>query len=108
MTPDITEDDLGSAFAPFGEVTKVKKVDARHCAFVTFAERSEAEQAASKLHNKLIVKGSRLRLMWGRPQERQGAPPLPHQVRFMQIVMSKNFPLLWRCCSAMTRPVSFV
>lgn len=71
MTPDIAEGDLQDAFAPCGEVAKVKKVEARSCAFVTFGTRAEAEHAADSLQNKLIIKGVRLKLMWGRPQERR-------------------------------------
>lgn len=68
VTPDITEGDLRDAFAGCGELTKVKKVESRSCAFVTFAQRDEAEAAAEKLLNTLIVRGARLRLMWGKPQ----------------------------------------
>lgn len=71
MTADIGEADLQDAFAGCGEVSKVKKVESRSCAFVTFSSRADAENAAEKLQNKLIVKGIRLKLMWGRPQERR-------------------------------------
>lgn len=71
MTPDITEGDLQDAFAASGEVSKVKKVEARSCAFVTFSTRVDAERAAETMQNKLIIKGVRLKLMWGRPQERR-------------------------------------
>jgi pre-mRNA-splicing factor RBM22/SLT11 len=33
-----------------------------------YTTRSAAELAAEKLHNRLIVKGQRLRMMWGKPQ----------------------------------------
>ena len=74
VNPDISEGDLQDAFAGCGEVSKVKKVEARSCAFVTFATRADAESAAEKMQNKLIVKGIRLKLMWGRPQERRAEP----------------------------------
>lgn len=69
---DITEDDLRDAFYSHGELTSVRKVESRFCAFVNFANRAGAERAAEELHNKLIIKGTKLRLMWGRPQ--QGRP----------------------------------
>lgn len=69
---DITEDDIRDQFYSFGEVTSVKKVASRFCAFVTFATRDAAERAAQELHNKLLVKGTRLKLMWGRPQQQRG------------------------------------
>ncbi|GFZ01652.1 CCCH-type zinc fingerfamily protein with RNA-binding domain-containing protein [Actinidia rufa] len=40
----------------------------RACAFVTYTTREGAEKAAEELSNKLVVKGLRLKLMWGRPQ----------------------------------------
>ena len=44
---------------------------ARHCAFVTYAMRESAERAAVELQHKLIVRGQRAKLMWGKPQERR-------------------------------------
>jgi pre-mRNA-splicing factor RBM22/SLT11 len=73
VTPDITEDDLRDAFYTYGELAGVRKVASRFCAFVTFTERAAAEKAAEAQHNKLIIKGVRLRLMWGRGQQQRGA-----------------------------------
>ncbi|GJX54618.1 zinc finger CCCH domain-containing protein 49-like protein [Tanacetum coccineum] len=39
----------------------------RACAFVTYTTREAAEKAADELSNKLVIKGLRLKLMWGRP-----------------------------------------
>lgn len=66
-----------------GDVSKVKKVESRSCAFVTFSSRADAESAAEKLQNKLIVKGTRLKLMWGRPQERRAEGGNAAGVRFL-------------------------
>ncbi|XWS71615.1 hypothetical protein CRYUN_Cryun03dG0153100 [Craigia yunnanensis] len=38
------------------------------CAFVTYTTREGAEKAAEELSNKLVIKGMRLKLMWGQPQ----------------------------------------
>jgi pre-mRNA-splicing factor RBM22/SLT11 len=78
VTPEITEDDLKDAFYTYGEIAGVRKVGSRFCAFVTFAERAAAEAAADGLANKLIVKGIRLRLMWGRPQQGRQQQQLEH------------------------------
>lgn len=43
----------------------------RHCAFVTYAERAAAERAVDELQHKLIVRGQRCKLMWGKPQEKR-------------------------------------
>ncbi|KAF2311965.1 hypothetical protein GH714_027627 [Hevea brasiliensis] len=40
----------------------------RAIAFVTYTTREGAEKAAEELSNKLVIKGLRLKLMWGRPQ----------------------------------------
>lgn len=62
------------------------QVASRFCAFVTFTERAAAEKAAEVLHNKLMIKGVRLRLMWGRggqaggrsqPQQHDPMQPIP-------------------------------
>ena len=74
LTPDVTEADLRDAFYSFGEVTGIRVIEARRCAFVTFAERGQAERAAEELSNKLIIRGARAKLMWGRPQERRPDP----------------------------------
>lgn len=41
------------------------------CAFVTFTDRADAEKAAEEMQNKMLVKGTRLRLTWGRPQQQR-------------------------------------
>ena len=65
--PSISEDDMRDAFYAHGELKAVKKVEARNCAFVTFATRTAAEKAAEALAGQLVVKGERLKLMWGKP-----------------------------------------
>ena len=50
---------------------------ARHCAFVTFAQRGAAERAAEEMAHKLIVRGQRCKLMWGKPQAERRPPMDP-------------------------------
>lgn len=64
----ITEQDLRDNFYAHGEIESVKMVLQRACAFVTYTTREGAEKAAEELANKLVVKGLRLKLLWGRPQ----------------------------------------
>lgn len=64
----ITEQDLRDNFYAHGEIESVKIVLQRACAFVTYTTREAAEKAAEELSNKLVIKGVRLKLMWGRPQ----------------------------------------
>lgn len=64
----ITEQDLRDNFYAHGEIESVRMVLQRACAFVTYTTREGAEKAAEELSNKLVIKGLRLKLMWGRPQ----------------------------------------
>ncbi|WOL06484.1 hypothetical protein Cni_G15218 [Canna indica] len=64
----ISEQDLRDNFYAHGEIESVRMVLQRACAFVTYTTREAAERAAEELVNKLVIKGLRLKLMWGRPQ----------------------------------------
>ncbi|XP_014519148.1 zinc finger CCCH domain-containing protein 40-like isoform X1 [Vigna radiata var. radiata] len=64
----VTEQDLRDHFYAHGEIESIKMVLQRACAFVTYTTREGAEKAAEELCNKLVIKGLRLKLMWGRPQ----------------------------------------
>lgn len=68
INQNISEEDLRDVFYPYGEIKSIKKIDKRNCAFVTYTSRDAAERAASRLANQLVVKGEKLRLMWGKPQ----------------------------------------
>ncbi|KAK6919854.1 RNA recognition motif domain [Dillenia turbinata] len=64
----VTEQDLRDYFYAHGEIESIRMVLQRACAFVTYTTREGAEKAAEELSNKLVIKGLRLKLMWGRPQ----------------------------------------
>ncbi|CAI9101567.1 OLC1v1038928C1 [Oldenlandia corymbosa var. corymbosa] len=64
----ITEQDLRDHFYAHGEIESIKMVLAKACAFVTYTTREGAEKAAEELANKLVIKGLRLKLFWGKPQ----------------------------------------
>ncbi|XP_058099557.1 zinc finger CCCH domain-containing protein 40-like [Magnolia sinica] len=64
----VTEQDLRDHFYSHGEIESVRMVLQRACAFVTYTTREGAEKAAEELSNKLVIKGLRLKLMWGKPQ----------------------------------------
>ena len=65
----LTEQDLLDYFYAYGEVRAIRKSAAKRCAFVTFATRLMAEDTATAHAGKgLQIKGSRLKLMWGRPR----------------------------------------
>ncbi|GAA0169270.1 RNA splicing factor [Lithospermum erythrorhizon] len=64
----ITDQDLRDQFYAHGEIESIKLVPQRACAFVTYTTREGAERAAEELSNKLVIKGQRLKLLWGKPQ----------------------------------------
>ncbi|KAG6498170.1 zinc finger CCCH domain-containing protein 40-like isoform X2 [Zingiber officinale] len=64
----VSEQDLRDNFYAHGEIESIRMVLQRACAFVTYTTREAAERAAEELANKLVIKGVRLKLMWGRPQ----------------------------------------
>ena len=64
----VTEQDLRDNFYAHGEIESIKMVLDKSCAFVTYTTREGAEKAAEELSNKLVIKGLRLKLMWGMPQ----------------------------------------
>ncbi|CAN1284794.1 Zinc finger CCCH domain-containing protein 40 [Linum perenne] len=64
----ISEQDLRDNFYAHGEIESIKMVPQRAIAFVAYTTREGAEKAAEELSNKLVIKGLRLKLMWGRPQ----------------------------------------
>lgn len=49
-------------------------VPKQQCAFVCFTNRYSAETAAERSFNKLIVKGRRLKILWGKSQGAKAAP----------------------------------
>jgi pre-mRNA-splicing factor RBM22/SLT11 len=65
----VKEKDVKDQFYVFGEIRSIKMVPKQSCAFVTFVERESAEAAAAKLHKILQIKGKKVNVMWGRPQQ---------------------------------------
>ena len=64
----VDEAALRDHFYIYGELASVRVVAEKRCAFVSFAQRAEAEAAASGLGaGQLVVKGLRLKVMWGQP-----------------------------------------
>lgn len=72
----IDQKDLEDTFYAYGELASVRLIKDRKCAFVTYTDRHGAEKAAGALHNKLMIKGVRCKLMWGKPaRPMAGLPP---------------------------------
>ncbi|MEW5307120.1 MAG: hypothetical protein WDW36_009536 [Sanguina aurantia] len=71
LTALVGEDEIKDVLYSYGEISSVRVIPAKMCAFVTFTDRADAEKAAEEMQNKMLVKGTRLRLTWGRPQQQR-------------------------------------
>ncbi|KAI0371617.1 hypothetical protein BV20DRAFT_965353 [Pilatotrama ljubarskyi] len=67
LSPLISEETLRTFFAPFGEIHYVKVPVGKHCGFVQFVRKPDAERAIEKMQG-FPIGGSRIRLSWGRSQ----------------------------------------
>ena len=59
-------------------------VTRQQCAFVEFTTRSASEAAAEKVFNKLIIKGRRLTVKWGKSQGQQPPASKPNNTETEQ------------------------
>ncbi|KAI0686497.1 hypothetical protein BC835DRAFT_453728 [Cytidiella melzeri] len=67
LSPLISEETLRTFFAPFGDIHYVKVPVGKHCGFVQFVRKPDAERAIQKMQG-FPIGGSRIRLSWGRSQ----------------------------------------
>ncbi|KAG6877671.1 hypothetical protein C0993_005170 [Termitomyces sp. T159_Od127] len=67
LSPLIAEETLRTFFAPFGDIHYVKVPVGKHCGFVQFVRKADAERAIEKMQG-FPIGGSRIRLSWGRSQ----------------------------------------
>jgi len=67
LTPAILEDDLRDKFYGYGEISAIRLVYKSNCAFITYTTREGAEKACEKLGNRINIKGTDLKLSWGKP-----------------------------------------
>ncbi|KAG6811910.1 hypothetical protein H0H92_005308 [Tricholoma furcatifolium] len=67
LSPLISEETLRTFFSPFGDIHYVKVPVGKHCGFVQFVKKADAERAIEKMQG-FPIGGSRIRLSWGRSQ----------------------------------------
>ncbi|TDL29957.1 RNA-binding domain-containing protein [Rickenella mellea] len=67
LSPLISEETLRTFFAPFGDIHYVKVPVGKHCGFVQFVRKADAERAIERMQG-FPIGGSRIRLSWGRSQ----------------------------------------
>jgi pre-mRNA-splicing factor RBM22/SLT11 len=82
----VEEGDLRMGLSTFGDLASVRVIRDRHCAFVTFAQRSGAEDAARALASGpgLVIHGLRLKVMWGKPKQAAGGAAQQQQQQQQQ------------------------
>jgi len=64
----ISEQDVRNSFYAYGEIRSINIVPKQGCAFVQFTKRSSAELAVEKSFNKLIIRGAKATIRWGKSQ----------------------------------------
>ncbi|KAJ7501263.1 hypothetical protein B0H11DRAFT_738372 [Mycena galericulata] len=67
LSPLVREDTLRTFFVPFGDIHYVKVLVGKHCGFVQFVHKVDAETVISKIQG-FPIGGSCIRLSWGRSQ----------------------------------------
>eukprot|EP00743_Colponemidia_sp_Colp-15_P005982 GILK01006429.1.p1 GENE.GILK01006429.1~~GILK01006429.1.p1 ORF type:complete len:435 (-),score=57.85 GILK01006429.1:83-1318(-) len=77
LDPRVTEEDLRDQFYAHGEIRSIRMVPHQACAFVSYTTREAAEQAAELMAERTIVKGLKLRIMWGKPPAPPGSQQTP-------------------------------
>jgi pre-mRNA-splicing factor RBM22/SLT11 len=70
-TSAITEDSLRNHFSQFGTLSRVKVLDEKKMAFVQYADRSSAENAAAQAIGVTEIGGHSVRVGWARPKSSQ-------------------------------------
>jgi len=71
----VTEQELRNHFYQFGEIRQITMAPKQSCAFVQFTRRGAAELAAEKSFNKVVIKGRKLTIRWGKSQGKQTEQP---------------------------------
>lgn len=69
----IKEKDLRDYFYQFGEIRSIVIASSKNCGFVCYTTRAAAEYAAERAFNKAIIKGKRVKILWGKSQEELSA-----------------------------------
>lgn len=81
---DLPEHALRTFFTPFGVLRSIICSHRSHCAFINYATRQGAEDAAAHCQGKAIIAGCPLRVQWGRPK------PLDHLEREERMAYARS------------------
>jgi len=103
LDESVTEQDIKNSFYAYGEIRNTTMVPKQGCAFVQFNKRSAAELAAEKTFNKLVIRGLKLTIRWGKSQGKQTTlapevfaavdnnPALPGSLPAPPVEVTKNY-----------------
>lgn len=76
--PFVTKTDIKDYFYQFGEIRVINVLNKAKAALVHFTSRASAEKAVESVStNQLIIKGRKLKVLWGRAQSQQRGGPGP-------------------------------
>nr|NP_001071914.1 zinc finger protein [Ciona intestinalis]BAE93304.1 zinc finger protein [Ciona intestinalis] len=64
----VNEEDLRDQFYHYGEIRSIHMATNQNYAFVQFTKRSDAETAAKRTAGRLMIKGKRIVVRWGKSQ----------------------------------------
>lgn len=68
VEPDISEGDLREVIYPYGHIQGISMIPKAKCAFVQFASREMAENAARELYRAMMVRGRVISVNWAKPR----------------------------------------
>ncbi|KNC81069.1 hypothetical protein SARC_06592 [Sphaeroforma arctica JP610] len=71
IDPAVTEQDIRDVFYQHGTITNITLVSKQGCAFLEYSARSEAERAAEKSYNSVLLKGKKIKILWGKSKSQQ-------------------------------------
>lgn len=92
----ISETDLRNIFYQYGEIRNITCIPRQQCAFVEYVRREDAELAAEKTFNMLILGGRRVYIKWRNVQSKRNIENNDNATAIndpgTQLQLSKNLP----------------
>jgi len=89
IPPDTSEDEIRGAFVQFGEITRIKVLPHKNCAFVNFRDLEKALIARRQMNGNFTLRGNVIKVNFGRETQKdkndygslglEGLPPPDHE-----------------------------
>eukprot|EP01134_Creolimax_fragrantissima_P005504 CFRG5504T1 len=71
LDPSVTEQAIRDVFYQYGTIVNINMVPKQACAFLEYSARSEAERAAEKAYNIVLLGGKKTKILWGKSKSQQ-------------------------------------